>query len=214
MPWMWPNDDHGVRMKRFQFWEPRVGYYLAKHQARWEYGQAVLRARAAGMSLAELGRVIGKSHERVRQIAMKAKREGDVSPVEAYLEQPFFYSVAPGKMIRAPDVRRTVPPKLERQPMPKRKPIVYEPWKIEPEQAWAILNRHSKIDPSSVRPNRRSCIVAWLWANGVSSLSAETDIALQQLWQNTSFSHKDAPEIVEVEVTLCVPNGSRQKPKR
>ena len=216
MPWMWPHDDDGTRMKCFRYWEPRVGHIIAKKQANWEYGRAVLRARAVGMTLTHIAHLLGMSHQRVRQIEIIAKRRGDIAPVESYLAQPFFFSIAPGKVILRPDERSTVPrlPRERREAIPRIRPIVYEPWKIEPERAWAILNRHSKIDPSSVRPNRRSCIVAWLWANGVSSLSAETDLALQQLWQDTSLSHKDAPELVEVEVKLCVPNGSRQKPKQ
>ena len=56
---------------------------VAKAQRYWERGTAIVRARDAGATLREVGKGIGLSRERTRQIEYKTRRlMGRPSPIE------------------------------------------------------------------------------------------------------------------------------------
>lgn len=74
-------------------WARVVPFSVAVEQVLWERGAWVVRARNAGITLSELGDIMGLGKERVRQIEARHRRcyergrnAGRLSPVEAYLE--------------------------------------------------------------------------------------------------------------------------------
>lgn len=208
--YLWPEGD--PRLALYRYWEPRVGVFLARRQAEYEFGLKVIRAHKAGASLHDIAERFHCSRARAHQIEARALRRaagphGGLSPVELYFEQPIFFS----------DHEVIQPPRIMRKQKPRKPQPPHIPEPMGPAIGWGILRRAKAgkcIDVNSIRTTRRGCMCAWLWAQGVSSLSAETELQLWQLWQDTSYNHVEAPEIVEVEVTLCERNESPRKLKR
>ena len=204
VPVLWPEGDH--RLALYRYWEPRVGVYLARRQAEYEFGLKVIQAHKEGASLRDIAERCHCSRARVGQIealALKRSRgeHGDLSPVELYFQQPLFVSL--NEVIRAPRVMRKQRPPKPRKP---QAPDIPEP--RGPAIGWGILRRGKGgkcIDVNSIRSTRRGAMCAWLWEQGVSALSAETELQMWQLWQDTSYNHVEAPELVEVDVSLCPP---------
>ena len=92
VPVLWPEGDH--RLALYRYWEPRVGVYLARRQAEYEFGRKVIRAHKAGASLKDISDHCHVTRERIRQIeahALRREREayGDLSPIEFYFSNRF-----------------------------------------------------------------------------------------------------------------------------
>ena len=68
-------------------WFALVPPSVAVRQLRWERGRAILRARHAGATLAEIGAKMGLSVGRVEQLQAEA-RERPVAPVTQWLATP------------------------------------------------------------------------------------------------------------------------------
>jgi len=85
----------------YNFWEPRVGWQLARDQARWEMRRPVVAMRDAGMTLQQIGDHIGVGRERVRQLYSMATRYKTVSPVERWLQSSGDIAALHNKLVAA-----------------------------------------------------------------------------------------------------------------
>lgn len=68
-------------------WWAILPHDVAREQITWERRAYVLRAREAGLTLDQVGALVGRSRERVRQLeakAMRERRNKASSPAERY----------------------------------------------------------------------------------------------------------------------------------
>ena len=71
-------------------WEDVLPKMTAERQHSWDKRMRIFRAYKAGAKRKEIAKAMGLSHERIRQIIIKAEREmkNDIgSPIEQYFNQ-------------------------------------------------------------------------------------------------------------------------------